>query len=172
MNLTSKRGSILRYATQMSIIRCMLLKKYPDAIETFGYVTKANRENLGLKKDHYIDACVIASGGLEFEPSDVLYQKRCVPAQSRKLARGARGEIMLPTGKVHGFKRYDKVEYLGKVFFIKLRRIRGGFTLMDIDSNNIDFRDIGGKCYPSHKYFKRIGARKSVLCIPQRMRRE
>ena len=63
----------------MSIIRCMLLKKYPDAIETFGFVTKANRENLGLKKSHHIDACVIAGGGVEFGQSDVLYRKRCVP---------------------------------------------------------------------------------------------
>ena len=30
----------LKYATQMSIIRSRLLKTYPDAIETFGFVTK------------------------------------------------------------------------------------------------------------------------------------
>ena len=72
LRLKGKRRGTLRYATQMSIIRSMLLKKYPDAIETFGFVTKANRENLGLKKDHYLDACVIASGGLEFKELDVV----------------------------------------------------------------------------------------------------
>lgn len=128
LKLKGKCRSNLHYATQMSVIRSMLLKKYPNAIETFGYVTKANREYLGLKKDHYLDACVIASGGLKFELSDVLYRKKCVSAQSRKLTRGIRSETMLPTGKVHGFKKYDKVKYLGKVCFVKSRRVRYNFT--------------------------------------------
>ena len=160
-----KRKSDLRYATQMSVIRSMLLKKYSDAIETHGYVTKVNREQLGIPKDHYIDACVIASGGVKFEQSDVLYRKRCVPVQSRKLTRGVRSEIMLPTGKIHGFKRYDKVRYLGMICFVKSRRIKGSFTLMDISNNHIDFRDIGGKYSPSYKYLERVNARKSVLCV-------
>ena len=172
LNLRGKCRSTLRYATQMSVIRSMLLKKYPDSIETFGYVTKANRENLGIKKEHYLDACVIASGGLRFDQSDLLYQKRCIPTQSRKLTRGVRSETMLPTGKVHGFKRYDKVKYLGKVCFVKSRRVRYNFTLMNICGINLDFRNMGGKQNPSYKAIKRLNARKSILCISQRLERE
>jgi HNH endonuclease len=172
LKLKGNRRSTLRYATQMSIIRSMLLKKYPDAVETFRYVTKANRENLGIEKDHYLDACVIASGGLEFKPSEILYKKRCVPKQSRQLCKGVRGERKIPTGKVCGFKRYDKVRYLGKVCFIKARRTRGDFVLMDIDNNSIDFRDRGGKQNPSYKVIKRLNARKSILCIYKRIERE
>ena len=170
LKLKGKRRSNLRYATQVSTIRCMLLRRYPDAIETFGFVTKANRENLGLKKDHYIDACVIASGGLVFEPSDVLYQKRCVPKQDRQLCKGIRGEKRIPTGKVFGFKRYDKVEYLGKVCFIKGRRSSGAFVLMNIENTPIDFRCSGGRQNPSYKYIKRLNTRKSVLCISKRVK--
>ena len=169
LKLKGKRRGTLRYATQMSTIRCMLLRKYPDVIETFGFVTKANRENLGLKKDHYIDACVIASGGLEFEQLGVLYQKKCVPTQSRVLTKGARDEKKIPTGKVHGFKRYDKVKYLGKTCFVKGRRVRGGFVLMDITGDTLDFRNIGGKQNPSYKYIKRISARRGILCITSAM---
>ena len=165
LKLKGKRRSTLRYATQMSIIRSMLLKKYPDAIETFGFVTKANRENLGIGKDHYLDACVIASGGLEFEPSDDLYIKKCVSKQDRQLCKGIRGEKKTPTGKVFGFKKFDKVKYLGETCFIKGRRSSGAFVLMDIDNNAIDFRDRGGKQNPSYKSLKRINARRSVLCI-------
>ena len=164
LKLKGKRRSNLRYATQMSIIISMLLKKYSDAIEIFGYVTKANRENLGLKKDHYIDACVIASGGLEFKQSDILYRKRCVPVQSRILTKGVRDEKKIPTGKVHGFRRYDKVEYLGVVCFIKARRIRGDFVLMDIDNNVLDFRCVGGVKNPSHKLLHRMCARSGTIC--------
>ena len=172
LKLKGKRRSTLRYATQMSIIRSMLLKKYPDAIETFGFVTKTNRENLGLQKDHYIDACVIASGGLEFEQSNVLYLKRCVSKQDRVLTKGIRVEQKLPTGKIHGFKKFDKVKYLGETCFIKGRRSSGAFVLMDIDNNSIDFRDKGGKQNPSYMSIKRITTRKSILCIYKRIERE
>ena len=163
-----KARGTLRYATQMSIIRCMLLRKYPDAIETFGYVTKANRENLGIEKDHYLDAGVVASGGLEFEQSDVLYRKKCIPVQNRMLTKGVRDEKKIPAGKVHGFKRYDKVMYLGNICFIKGRMVNGQVVLMDINNNNIDSRNMGGVKYPSYKYIKRISARGSVLCILQK----
>lgn len=169
LKLNGKRKSDLRHATQMSIIRSMLLKKYQDAIETHGFVTKANRENLNIDKEHYLDACVIASGGLAFEPSDILYRKRCVPTQNRCLSQGIRAEKKIPTGKVHGFKRYDKVKYLGVICFVSARRARGDFVLMGIDTNTIDFRDIGGVQNPSYKFIKRLNARRSVLCMLQRI---
>jgi 5-methylcytosine-specific restriction endonuclease McrA len=159
----------LKHTTHMSIIRSRLLKEYPNAIETFGFVTSENRNHLKLEKDHYIDACVIASGGLEFELSDVLYRKRCVPVQNRVLTRGIRSERKIPTGKVHGFKRYDKVEYLGKVCFVKARRTKGDFVLMDIGNNSIDFRVIGGCQNPSHKKIKRLNTRRGVICIIQKV---
>ena len=167
LKLKGKRRSNLRYANQMSVIRSMLLKKYPEAIETFGFVTKANRENLRVGKEHYLDACVIASGGLEFEQLDVLYRKRCVPNQGRKLTRGVRSETRIPTGKVHGFKRYDKVKYIGEICFVKARRVSGQFTLMDILGNNLDFRYKCGVQNPSYKHLKRINARRAILCVTE-----
>lgn len=172
LKLKGKCKSNLRYATQMSIIRSMLFKKYSDAIETFGFVTKANRENLGLKKDHYLDACVIASGGLGFEPSDALYIKKCVSKQDRQLCKGIRGEKRIPAGKVFGFKKFDKVRYLGEECFIKGRRSSGAFVLMDVDGSSIDFRDRGGKQNPSYKCIERVNTRRSVLCTNKRIERE
>jgi len=153
----------------MSIIRSQLLKVYPHAIETFGFVTKENRNHLNLPKEHYIDACVIASGGVEFELADILYQKGRVARQDRKLCKGVRGEREIPTGKIFGFKKFDLVKYLKELCFIKGRRSRGSFVLMDIDNNIIDLRDRGGKKEPSYKYLERVNARKSVLCISKRI---
>ena len=148
------------------------MKKYPDAIETFGFVTSENRNHLNLPKDHYIDACVIASGGLEFKELDVVYRKRRVSKQDRILTKGIRDEKKLPTGKICGFKKFDKVKYLKEVYFVKGRRNSGAFMLMDIDNNSIDFRDRGGKQSPSYKSFRRLNSRKSVLCIGKRIERE
>ena len=172
LNKKPKKSKNLKYATHMSIIRSRLLKEYPNAIETFGFVTTENRNHLKLRKDHYIDACIIAGGGLEFKELDVIYKKRRVSLQDRILTKGVRGERRLPTGKVHGFKRYDKVRYLGEVCFVKGRRVRDGFVLMDIENSSIDFRDKGGKQNPSYKSIKRVNTRKSILCISQRIERE
>ena len=172
LNKKPKKSKNLKHSTHMSIIRNYLLKVYPDAIETFGFVTSENRLRLNLPKDHYIDACVIASGGLEFKELDVIYKKRRVPVQDRILTKGVRGEQKLPIGKIFGFKKFDKVEYLGETCFIKGRRSSGAFVLMDIDNNSIDFRDRGGKQNPSYMSIKRITTRKSVLCISKRTERE
>lgn len=168
--LTKKPKELkLKYATQMSIIRSQLLKIYPDAIETFGFVTKENRNSLNLQKGHYIDACVIASGGKEFEQSNWLFKKKRVAKQNRQLCKGIRGEKKIPTEKVFGFKRFDKVKYLKETCFIKARRSGGNFVLMDIDNNTIDFRDRGGRKNPSYKLLERLNTRRSILCISQRI---
>ena len=163
-----KRSKNLKCATHMSITRSYLLKKYPNAIETFGFVTSENRNHLKLKKDHYIDACIIASGGLEFKELDVIFYKCRVSKGDYQLARGIRGEQKLPTGKICGFRKFDRVEYLGNKYFIKGRMSSGFATLMDIFGNKIDFSDmLRGMKTPKLSNCKRILARSSCLCISQ-----
>lgn len=163
LKLKGKQKSGLRYATQMSVLRSMLLKHYSDAIETFGFVTKANREALGLEKDHYIDACVIASSGQTVEFNSDIFYKKCVAKQNRSMRKGIRSEKTIPLGKVLGFKKFDKVKYFGREYFVKARRSSGNFVLMDIFNNSIDFRNIGGKANPSYKELTRVNSRRSCL---------
>ena len=160
----------LNHATHMSIIRSRLLKKYPNSIETFGFVTSENRNHLNLKKNHYIDACVIASGGVEFKPLDVIFYKRRVSKGDYKLARGSRGEQKLPTGKIWGFRKFDKVKYFKIAYFIKGRMSKGGYvTLMDIFGNQIDFSYMPkGYRTPKLSNCERVSARKTCLCSKQK----
>ena len=158
----------LKHATHMSIIRSRLLKKYPDAIETFGFVTSENRNHLNLEKDHYIDACVIASGGLKFKELDVIYYKRRVSKGDYQLIKGVRGEQKLPTWKICGFRKFDKVEYLGEKYFIKGRMSSGFAILMNIDGNKIDFSSAPkGLKTPKMLNCERLSARRSCLYISQ-----
>ncbi len=171
INLTKKpKKTNLKYATYMSIIRSQLLKFYPEAIETFGFVTKTNRENLSLPKDHYIDACVIASGGKNFILNDTIYQKRRVSKGDYQLAKGIRGQQKIPTGKIQGFRKFDKVKYLGKEYFIKGRQSNGFAALMDIFNNKIDFSYMPrGWKTPKLSNLERISSRSSCLCINKKI---
>lgn len=160
----------LKHATHMSIIRSRLLEKYPDAIETFGFVTWENRNHLQLTKDHYIDACVIASGGLEFKELEVIFYKRRVSKGDYQLCKGIRGEIKIPKGKICGFRKFDKVKYLGKEYFIKGRASSGYAILMGIFGNKIDFSDMPkGLKTPKLLSCKRLTTRKSCLCTKKKI---
>lgn len=169
--LTKKPKKLnLKHDTHMSIIRSKLLKVYTDAIETFGFVTKTNRENLNLPKDHFIDACVISAGGKEFVPNDTIYQKRRVSKGDYQLTKGVRGEQRIPVGKIQGFRKFDKVKYFGKEYFIKGRMSSGFAILMDIFDNKIDFSHMPkGYKTPKLSNCDRISARSSCLCISQKI---
>ena len=167
LNLKGKPKGQLSHATQMNSIRIQLLKYYPEAIETFGYVTKANRFNLGIDKDHHIDACVIASGGNEFKIKSYLLLKRDIPEGDKQQTKGIMSEQRLNTSKIQGFRKFDKVKYFGKEYFIKGRMSSGYAVLMDIDGNKIDFSNFSkGYKTPKLSFCKRISARRSqIICV-------
>lgn len=162
-----KKKGTLKYATQMNSIRCQLLKTYPDAIETFGMVTKANRLSIGMPKDHHLDACVIASGLNPISvKTNLVYIKKAVSKGDYQQTKGIRSEQRLSTGKICGFRKFDKVRYLGKEYFIKGRMSTGYAILMDINGKKIDFSTMP-KGYKTPKLCNcsRVANRKTTLCM-------
>ena len=153
----------LKFASQMNVIRSQWLKMHPDIIETFGYITKENRQLLGLGKDHYIDACVIATGGKPFQMKTLLYKKKCVAKGDMRRSKGVRSETRIPKGKICGFKKFDKVLYLGNEYFIKGRYSTGYAVLMDFSGKKADFLYLPKGKIPKMANMRRIGARKSWI---------
>lgn len=174
-SLEGKKKGQLKHATQMNILRSMLLKHYPDAIETHGYVTKENRWKLGWEKTHYIDAIVIASGGQRVNLPEYVYYKKSVSKgdyqQTKYWSKSKNGVNYrkLTTGKIAGFRKFDKVRYLGNEYFIKGRSKTSPFRLMDIHGNNVTFENISDYKYARTKDLVRVSARKTTLCIKQKV---
>lgn len=166
---SGKAKGTLKYATQMNSIRCQLLKRYPEAIETFGYVTKGNRVLTPLPKDHNFDACIIASAGaIPVFKTRYVYLKKNIAKGDYQLSKGIRSEQKLPRGKICGFRRFDKVMYFGGEYFVKGRMSSGYAILSDIEGNKIDFNYMPKGCKtPKLSKCKRLQARDSVLCIRQ-----
>lgn len=168
--LNKKPRKILKLAdaTIMSILRSMLLKAYPEAIETFGYVTKENRLKLGLNKNHIIDACVIASGGDKFILPSSCFAKRHVTRGDYQQTKGIRSEKRIPSYKILGFRKWDKVAYMSRTYFIKGRRSIGTCELEDIHASTIDFSYMPrGFKTPKLANCKKISARNTTLCQRQ-----
>lgn len=161
-----KKG-ILNHATQMNTISSQLLKIYPNAIETFGYVTKENRHLLGLDKGHSVDACVIASCGKKIIIKSILYKKVCTPKGDFRQTRGIRSEQKMCTKKICGFKKFDLVKYFGKEYIVKGRVSFGGYAILsDFYGKTVKFEKTNrsGKIAKLSNC-KRIQARKSLLIM-------
>lgn len=155
----------LRYATQMNSIRIQLLRRIPQAKETFGYITKEHRQHLGLPKEHYYDAAVIASQGRDvtLRTTSVL-MKKCVADGDYQQTKGVRSQQRIPTGKIFGIRKFDKVDYLGGEYFVKGRMSTGYSVLMGIDGQKIDFSDAPrGWKTPKLSNLKRVTARNTWL---------
>ena len=159
LKLTGKKKGQLKHATQMNSIRVQLLKRYPDAVETFGFKTKEYRQLLGLPKEHHFDAVAMESGGMpvNFKTKDV-FIKKCVSDGDYQMRKGVRSEQVIPLGKIMGFRKFDAVEHLGKRYFLKGRMTTGYAILMDIEGKKIDFKPMA-----KFELMKRLGARKTWM---------
>lgn len=166
--LKGKKKGQLKHATQMNSIRVQLLKHYPEAIETFGFITKENRQLIGLEKTHYNDAIVIAMGSLDVPKFriNILYKKQHIAKGQYKLYRGQRSHQELPRGKVYGFLNKDIIEYRNNIYLIKGLMSKGYCFLSDIDGVVQKFENPKTVKLNS---IKRISARNTTRCISQKL---
>lgn len=154
----TKKTVGVKAATQMSTI-CSYLRKCLEFTEAYGFETKWNRERLGLKKTHYMDAtCVGLKDHETVAAPDVYFKKVRIARRDYQKTRGRRSEEKIPTGKIMGIRKFDKVEWKGNGYFVKGRMSTGYAILMDIDGKKVEFKPI-----PKLAAMKRITARKTIL---------
>lgn len=159
LKLKGKKKGQLKHATQMNSIRVQLLKRFPNAKETFGFITKEYRQLIGLPKEHYFDAVAIGSGGnpVNLKTKEV-FIKKCIADGDYQLSKGVRSEQVIPVGKIRGFRKFDRVKYRGEFYFIKGRMSTGYAILMGIDGKKVELKPI-----PKFSEMKRINARNTWL---------
>ena len=170
LNIKGMPFGVLKHDTHMNIISKRLVDRYPNAIETFGYITKQNRFEAKLPKRHYIDACVIAHGSSDIKfKTNKVFIKQSIPKGDYKRTFGDHSEKLITKGKIHGFKRYDKVQYKGNIYFIKglMNQGKNAYAiLMDINGNKIDFKNAPkGDKIPKTAKLRRLNARKTCMII-------
>jgi hypothetical protein len=162
-HMGKKKGTLL-HATQMNSLRVQLLKQV-QAEETWGFVTKEHRLFVGLPKEHVFDATMIATRGATpiFRTTTVL-AKKCVPDGDYQQTKGIRSEQHITTGKIGGFRKFDKVRYVGQEYFIKGRMSTGYAILMDISGHKVDLKPI-----PKFDKMRRVSARSSWMMTQRTM---
>ncbi len=114
LKLNVKKHKSLKSATLMNIIRSQLLKTMQSAIETFGYITKAKRQEQNLEKTHVTDAFIIA-GGLKQQRSQTLkfFFKR---KNNRSLQKNRKGFAPSIRKQRYSIQPHDLVVWQGKQY--------------------------------------------------------
>jgi hypothetical protein len=166
LKLTGKKKGDLKHATQMNSIRTQLMKLFPHAEETFGFKTKEHRQHMGLCKGHYIDAVVIATDSIDkpIFKTNTLLIKKSVSDGDFQLYKGIRSEQAIPVRKIAGFRKFDRIKYKGRTYFIKGRMSTGYAVLMDIDGTKSQLSPT-----PKFTLMKRVGARKTWMTYTKKI---
>ncbi|KKN42819.1 hypothetical protein LCGC14_0709510 [marine sediment metagenome] len=154
-----------RHATHVGIVQARLKQSGWSFIETFGYLTKMKRRQLGLPKTHANDAVAVCCAGVDQieAPASVLY-KRHVAAGDYRQTRGKRSETKLPTGKLFGLRKFDLIETAAGTGFVKGKRASGYFELMHITGATVG-RNVNVK-----KLTTRLKARTTTLVQLRRIK--
>src|SRR5262249_37342363 len=121
----------------------------------------------GLPKTHVHDAAMVATRGIApiFCTRQVL-QKKCIPDGDYQQTKGVRSEQPITTGKIQGFRKFDKVHYRGQEYFIKGRMSTGYAILMGLDGRRVDLKPI-----PKFDKMKRVSARSAWIISQKAMPR-
>jgi hypothetical protein len=122
-----------KHPTEIGIIKATLAKVWPFE-PTFGYETKFKREQiLHWPKSHFADAVAIACHDQQVvRPLSSVYIKRHVAKGDYQQTKGKHSQKRIPTGKLFGFRKFDRIKTSVGAGFVKGKRSSGRFSLSDL----------------------------------------
>ena len=157
-NLNIKRDRSFKDHSYMNIMKNELMRQislryineFP--LPMFGYTTKYERAKSGLiSREIYSDSFII-SGNLKSKPSDHVYICRQIRRHNRQIhaaniLKGGKYKKNQSQYRLYGYRLNDIVEFNGRMYYIKGRRVRGYFDIRPLDERY-------NKYEPSYKKLK------------------
>ena len=113
-----------------------------------------------LEKSHINDAISIACNEQEIIYSNVSFYKNSISKGDYQKTKGIRSEKTIPTGKLFGFRKFDKVRYDNELYFIKGRMSSGYAILCDIFGLKQSLKPI-----PKFNKMERMNTRKLIQLV-------
>ena len=143
-------------STKMNILKDRLVNLLKtlfganNVSKTYGYITKSNRIDNDLKKDHHIDARMI-SGNILTKENDKVYIFQKVRRHNRKIykdniLKGNKKKLNQCSYMIKNYHRYDIIRYDGKVLYINGLRTSGQFM----------YKSLEDKTFVTNKIYKKI----------------
>jgi 5-methylcytosine-specific restriction endonuclease McrA len=125
--------SATKHPTQIGIVKATLAKLWTFE-PTFGYETKFKREQiLQWPKSHFADAVAICCHDHQLiRPEACVYLKRHVAKGDYQQTKGPRSEKRIPTCKLFGLRKFDRIKTSAGIGFVKGKRSSGRFSICDL----------------------------------------
>ena len=145
INLKVKKlSNSYNMSTKMNILKDRLMNLLYNMFsinkvsKTYGYITKSNRIENKLPKDHHIDARMI-SGNLLINENDKVYIFQKVRKHNRKIykdkiLKGGKKKLNQCPYTIKNFHRYDVIKYNGKILYINGLRKTGSFMYKSLSN--------------------------------------
>ena len=111
-----------------------------------------------MKEAKFVKSIIASQGQNIMFRTNALIYKRCVADGDYQQTKGIRSEQPIPTRKIQGFRKFDKVLYLGNEYFIKGRMSTGYAILMNVHGEKATLKPI-----PKFSKMKRQSARKTWI---------
>ena len=129
--------------------------------ETYGYITKCHRENIGLPKSHINDAIMI-SKNFEAVSDDTYYVSKAVRHHNRQLHKNTilKGSVRKRNQAPHvvkNFRLFDLVKYENSYYYVFGRRKSGFMDIRTLDGKKVNNGSV------SYKRLKVISVSKGML---------
>lgn len=133
------KRSRTKHATEVGIVKGGIIRSGWQFETAYGHETKFKREQcLHWDKSHAADAVTIACEDGEIVcSSDTVWHKRHVAKGDYQQTCGARSEKRIPTGKLFGLRKFDLIRTPKAFGWVKGKRTRGAFVLMNIDGQQV-----------------------------------
>jgi len=112
----------------MNVIRSQLLKLFPEAVETFGYVTKANRYQFGIEKTHSSDAFVIAGGSIQEREKEQVIGFKC--KNNRSIQKNRKGFAPSIRKQRYSIQPKNLIKFGGKQYSVVGMQNKGAYLKM------------------------------------------
>lgn len=114
LELKVSKHKSFKSATVMNIIRSQILKRQKNVLETYGYITKAILQQIGLEKSHTNDAFVVAGGRKQkrAEPTKMFFKRK----NNRSLQLNRKGFKPSIRRQRYSIQPYDIVRWQGKIY--------------------------------------------------------
>lgn len=126
-----------KHATEIGVVASQIRKHFGEFEETFGFITKVDRMELGLEKRHFVDAAVIASKGRPIKLLSQTLIRKYVAKGDYQQTKGIRSEKTIPTKKLFGLRKFDLISTPKGIGFVKGKRSSGYFSIGDIHGKAI-----------------------------------
>ena len=139
------KKSKTKHATEMGVIKSQLSQCDVPHVATFGYETKFKREQVPRwPKTHANDA--VAACLEDVVPSGIILVKNHLAKGDYQQSSGKHSQQRIPTGKLFGLRKGDRVFTPNGIGFIKGKRSSGYFAIADLDGNIIHASKKAANC--------------------------